>query len=298
MNDTLDIHRLLDEAFAGIAVTPEVQDLKEEMRTNLVARVGELQASGVAPDDAARRAIAELGDVRTIVDETTRVTGGTPPWQRHRVRPRPAFVMRTVLVSLAGVAALAAATLLLTGVIGSGDRPILDLAAALGVVSLAGGFIVGDALRQETTTNYPVSRGRAAGYGVAAALGLAGLGSASGYLTDRDVPWLVVGGVLVVLSIAMFTYLGATQTNRHKPWVVREMARHQQATDRFSEDPAAAARFGIYTVVIWLVALTGFVVLGFTVGWAWSWLALLAGVAVMMLTLARMLFGAARQPND
>jgi hypothetical protein len=290
-SDTLDIHRLLDEAFAGIAVTPEVQDLKEEMRTNLVARVAELQASGVDPGNAARRAIAELGDVRTIVDETTRVTGGTPPWQRHRVRPRPAFVMRTVLVSLAAVAALAAGALLLTGVVGSGDRPILDLAAAVVVLALAGGFLVGDALRQETTTNYPVSRGRATGFGVATALGLAGLGSGAGYFSDRAVAWLVVGGALAVSSIVMFTYLGATQTNRHKPWVVREMARHQEAADRFSQDPAAAARFGIYTVVIWLVALAGFVVLGLTVGWAWSWLALLAGVALMMLTLARMLFG-------
>ena len=33
-----DLHRLLDEAFAGIEVTPEIQDLKEEIRGNLLAR--------------------------------------------------------------------------------------------------------------------------------------------------------------------------------------------------------------------------------------------------------------------
>ena len=33
-----DIHRLLDEAFAGIEMTPDAQDLKEEVRANLVAR--------------------------------------------------------------------------------------------------------------------------------------------------------------------------------------------------------------------------------------------------------------------
>jgi hypothetical protein len=297
MTSTLDIHRLLDEAFVGIEVTPEVQDLKEEMRANLVARVEELQAAGANPTDAARRAIAELGDIRGIVDDTTRVTGAAAPWHRNRVRPRPAYVMRTVLVALAGAVGLAIAALLLTGVLGPGARPSLDLSIACAVAALAGGFLVGDALRQETTGNHPVSLGRAAGYGGATALALAGLGSAAGYVPDRAVAWLIVGGALLVSSIVMFTYLGATQTNRHKPWVLREMARHEQATDRFERDPAAAARFGIYTASIWLVALTVFAVVGFTVGWAWSWLALLAGFVAMMLTLARMLFGEAREPN-
>jgi ABC-type uncharacterized transport system permease subunit len=68
------------------------------------------------------------------------------------------------------------------------------------------------------------------------------------------------------------------------------MQRHIEAGDRFTKDPAAAARFGIYTMVIFIVALAAFLTLGFTVGWAWSWLALVAGLAAMMLTLARMLF--------
>ena len=40
------IHRLLDEAFAGIPLSPEVQDLKEEVRANLLARIGIQGASG------------------------------------------------------------------------------------------------------------------------------------------------------------------------------------------------------------------------------------------------------------
>lgn len=290
-NTSLDIHRLLDEAFVGIEVTPEVQDLKEEIRANLVARVAELRSAGAGPDDAAGRAIAELGDVRAIVDETTRVTGDAAPWRRHHVRPRPAYVMRTVLISLAGVAALGFGALLVTGVVEPGARPVLDLAATLAGVALAGGLLVGDALRQETTTNHPVSRRRAVGYGIATALGLAGLGSGAGYIPDPMVSWLVVGGALLISSIVMFTYLGATQTNRHKPWVLRAMVQHEHAADRFERDPVAAARFGIYTATIWLVALTTFAVLGFTIGWAWSWLALLGGLVAMLLTLAQMLFG-------
>jgi len=276
----LEIHRLLDEAFAGIDSTPDVQDLKEEMRGNLVARVADLEASGVAPGTAAQRAISELGDVHTIVEDTSREVPASP-WRRNQVRPRPGYVVRTVVVSLLGVAALAALVLLVWQ-----SYPVGRIAVATLVTALAGGVIVGDALRQETTTNYPTSRRRAAGYGVAAALVLAGLGSGAGYLSRHDVPWLVAAGGLTLAGIIIFAYLAATQTNRHKPWVLRQ----EQPADGFSQDPASAARFGMYTVSIWLVAIAGFAVLTITAGWAWSWLALVAAGALWMAVLARMLF--------
>ena len=284
---TMDIHRLLDEAFAGIEVTPEIQDLKEEMRANLVARTAELEGAGLAPLEAARRAMAELGDVRAVVEDVEPASGGAPDWLRHRVRPRPRYVLRTVLLAALGVLALVPLAL-----------PAFDIAvsragqlAAVAVAALLGGVIVADALRQETTTNYPVPRGRAVGYGAAATVGLAGVGAGALYWRGLALPWLAAGGLMVLAAVVAFTYLGVTQTNRHKPWVVRMQTEHAEVGDRFAKDPAAAARFGIYTVTTWLVAFAAFGVLSFTVGWAWSWLALLAGVAAMMLTLARMLFG-------
>jgi hypothetical protein len=132
---------------------------------------------------------------------------------------------------------------------------------------------------------------RALGYGLAIALGLLALGSAALHLaSDVAMPLLVTSAPLTVGSIIGFAYLGATQTNRHKPWVVQERRRHEEMADRFSRDPAAAARFGMYVGAIVLVALAGFGILGLTLGWAWSWLALLAGLVALMLTLARMLF--------
>ena len=62
------------------------------------------------------------------------------------------------------------------------------------------------------------------------------------------------------------------------------------ADDRFSQDPALAARFGIFTVVIWTIAFTAFGILSFTVGFAWSWLAIVGGFVVFMTTLAIMNF--------
>jgi hypothetical protein len=286
MTTGLEIHRLLDEAFAGIEMTAEAQDLKEEMRGNLTVRVSELEQSGLPADQAARRAIAELGDIRSIVDDLEAPAARIAPWNRNRVRPRANYVVRTVVAAVLGAAGLAVVAVPFFGV----DVALAWQFTVVGAVALIAGIIVADALGQETTTNYPVPRARAFGYGAATTLALAGGGFAALRLRDGPLPWLIGGGVAVLVAIIAFTYLGATQTNRHKPWVVRMAAEYQQAGDRFSQDPAAAARFGIYTVAIWLMAFAAFGVLSFTVGWAWSWLALVAGVVAMMLTLARMLF--------
>lgn len=294
VNSSLNIHRLLDEAFAGVEVTDEVQDLKEEIRGNLVARVAELESVGVPPAEAAHRAMLEVGDVRAIVDEMAEAGGPKSPWQRQRVRPRPAYVVRTVLLALAGVAAVFTFAALIVGA-WTGPTPGVDQAVLTAVVGLIGAALVADGLRQETTSNYPVTRARAIGYAGATAAGLGALGSGAAYVATNDLPWLLAGVALSVASITGFAYLLATQTNRHKPWLVREMQRHTEAGDRFERDPAAASRFGIYTASIWLVALASFVVLGFTAGWAWSWLALLGGLVAMMVTLARMLFEPARE---
>ena len=79
-NDTADVHRLLDEAFAGIEMTPERQDLKEEVRANLVARTTELLAEGLSGDAAARRA------VENSATSTRSSTAQSPPPGTRRTR--------------------------------------------------------------------------------------------------------------------------------------------------------------------------------------------------------------------
>ena len=291
-NDTaggsgMDVHRLLDEAFVGVEMTPDRQDLKEEVRANLVARVAELQAGGLSGGAAARRAIEELGDVHTMIDGTEPAgrAAASPPWQQ-RVRPRPDFVLRTVVLSAIGVAGLAVLALAAA----AGDVPLGAEIAAVLAVAVPVGAITADALRQETTGNHPMPAGRSAAYGIGVLLILIGLGGGWLYLRDHGRGWLIGGAVPVLVAVGLLSYLGATQTNRHKQWVVRMQESHAAVGDRFTEDPVAAARFGVYTAVTWLVAIAGFVVLTLTVGWVWSWLAIVGGMVVMMLMIARMLF--------
>lgn len=304
-----EIHRLLDEAFAGVELDAQTQDLKEEIRANLLARVDELEASGATPAEAARRAIDELGDVRELVggpdaagatageaaaQGSEPVPGGRRPEPRfdatafaqHRVRPRPAFVLRTVLFGVVAAVALALFGLGVTSLVSIGVAGLLGLAA---LVAVPLGMLTADALLQETTHNHPLPRQRAAGFGAATGVALAALALGAVFAAHPDdTALLVAAALLAVVAVAVFAWLGATQTNRHKAWT--RSAAEQLSPNRFEEDPEAAARFGIYTVVIWLVALGVIVALGLTVGWWWGLLAVVGGLAATMLVLARMLF--------
>lgn len=319
---TTDIHRLLDEAFAGIPMTPAVQDLKEEIRANLVARVTELIAAGTAPQQADRLAIGELGDIADIIEgaasgDIPRAASGiaaagtvppgmTPPgptgatsaaermadWVRtNRVRPSPAFVLRTLTWSILLGLGLALAVLGATGALPLPLGPVIGL---LGAGATGTGLLVGDSLSQETTANYPMPQPRAACYALSTWLAVFGLGLA-GLIAGQVLPvWCLVFALLAVIgSIVGFVMLGVTQTNRHKAWT--RAIRRDLAPNRFEQEPEIAARFGIFTGAIWILAVGTGAVLALTVGWRWVPLPFIAGVAAMLITLATMLFPARRR---
>jgi hypothetical protein len=291
-DQTEALHRLLDEAFAPYPVTSETLDLKQEVRGNLTARAAELVAAGSTPVDAARRAIVELGDVGILLGETpSDKPVATESWvaeqRRNRVRPKPAYAVRTAL--LAGVLAVVILVLKFEAFGLLTVAPVISM-AAIPVAAVLVGWIVFDALRQETTQNYPFSRPTALAFGVAAALLTTGIGSVLQFVLAFDVVWALVAGGAVVAAIVLFTYLGVTSTNRRKPWALRLMNGQGNVPNAFDNDQATAARFGMYTAGIFTVAFAVFIVLTITIGWAWSWLALVGGFVLMLLVLARMLF--------
>jgi hypothetical protein len=298
MTPTVDtsIHRALDQAFAAVPPGPDAQDLKEEVRASLMARAAALEASGVAPGEAARTALAELGDLADVVatvaePRTGSADAGQALHAAHRVRPKPAFVLRA---TAAGIVVAGGVALLVLLAVGAITWPAAAGAGVALLVALVTGALVTDALRQETTTNYPLPAGRAAAFGGAAAAAAAALGLGALVVADPgNRAGAVVAGILLVVAVGAFVVLGVTQTNRHKPWTL-ELGRQTAAANRFDQDPAAAARFGIYSAALGLVAIIAFVVLTFAVGLAWSWLALAVVVPIYFLMLARMLFPARR----
>lgn len=262
------------------------------MRGNLTARTSELVADGAAPADAARRALAELGDVGALLGDSSRDSAEADSWtaeqRRNRVRPRPAFAVRTAI--LAAILAVDVLVLVVqyAGVLWP-DFTWQTIQLVLAAVIV--GWLVADALQQETTVNFPMPRLRAIGFGVASSILVVGIGAALHLRYGMNTAWLLIIGLAVAVAVALYTLLGVTATNRTKPWAVRLQSSSPEVGNRFEKDPAAAARFGLYTVIIWVLGITAFIVLTVSVGWAWSWLAIVATFVVFFLVLARMLFG-------
>jgi len=294
--DSSDIHRLLDEAFTDVTMTPELQDLKEELRGNLAARSAELQATGKDAASAARTAVAELGSIPELIasvggaDRAPLSPGAAAAEaaRLHRVRPKPGFV---VLASGLAVAILAFAFHVVLDLVqqGAGSSTLDAQLWAIGFAVLIA-TLVTTSLHQETTQHYPMPLFRSIRWGVASGVLAAGVAYGSFFFWHHPPLGLLAAAVILALAGVMaMIALGVTQTNRLKPWVLAQN-RQYEIEDRFSQDPVAAARFGLYTVIIWIVAITLFVVLSIAVGFIWSWLALVAGLVVFFLVLTRMLF--------
>jgi NADH:ubiquinone oxidoreductase subunit 3 (subunit A) len=291
------IHRHLDQAFAGVDLTPELQDLKEELRGSLTSRVDELVATGTSPATASTKAVKELGDIGALIASIEPSSGNDlmELMARNRVRPNPGFVVAAVLLSLVLASSITGTVLASLGL-----ATIGILASSLAAVSV--GALVAVALRQETSQDYPMPTGRALGFGLASFATLFGLGFITLFIGDAvrggaATGLLIIGVVAAVLGIVGFSWLGATLTNRAKPWAL-ELRRGYESNDHFTQHPEAAARFGLYTVIIWVLGIALFVVLSITVGFLWSWLALVAALAIFFLVLARMLFPAGSSSTE
>lgn len=285
------VHRLLDELFAELPATPDALDLKEEIRANLVARASELEEQGRSPEQAARVAVDELGDVRELIADAPPARTNAEIAAAHRVRHRPAFVVRTVLIAIAsGISILALW-------FGGWEAFPLSLSAALGLAGIASaglGFIIGDALHQETTVHHPMPSRRSVLFGIAGGLVIGGVTTGFALITHAiDPAWIIAPAAGAIAGIGLFSYLGATQTNRTKAWVL-ERSRHPGESypgDRFEKDPKAAARFGIYSMMLWVSAFVISIVVYSLAGWQWAWIPYIAAFLGMMLLLTRMLFG-------
>jgi len=305
----MHIHRLLDEAFTGVEMTADARDLKEEIRANLVARVAELEADGAAPADAARTAIAELGSIADLLGSSAAPAGASAPAagagasggaagaasrtvnhneliSRHKVRPKPGFVVRTTLLSVAAAAAIALAVLAAFDVVGGGAASVVGLGLAAAAVL---GFVTADSLSQETSSNYAMPLGRAALWGIATFAGIGALALFGAFAVNTSAVALVVAGsALAVASIGLFSWLGASQTNRHKAWV-RELGEDYSSHTAAWANSETSARYGMYAGAIWIAGVATAVVLAIAVAWWWAPIVLAAAIVLTMLVQATMM---------
>jgi hypothetical protein len=313
----------VDSLFKGYEETAALADFKEELLGNLNAKIEDLVKKGMEPEAAFAKASAELGDVSAVADELS-LKKRTEVFEeaymgvsRYMTTGRVAGYVIFGALALFGITAALITLFAVKGVDIGFDGPIdwtgfFATMMPFLVTAIAGFTFLG--VTQETASMYPVSRKRAAWYTVAAALIAFGIFTMpivffgvkiadnilpviSGYNLEVLVPVMGMLIPFVLPGIGILVFLVLTEKDRLKPWakdfrdktVAREMA--------MWNDPATAARFGMFSGAIWIFATGLFLLLGFIISFRFSWLVFIFAVAFQLVIQGVMSKGEAGNVN-
>jgi hypothetical protein len=278
----------VDRLFANYDDTQELRDFKEEITVNLRERVKELSQEGIGEDEAFEKASAELGDITAVADDAARQKRTETIGQMY-VKAKVPLTKRTAFgVAAATGFTLASLGLVLAGIISGGAHLMyytMPFYAASATLAIGCGLYVFFGLTQETAAHYAMRGGRAGAYALVCLVGvLAVCMLAVTFWLDY---WQLATAIiyfkfaLLLPVVCCLVFLLATEPKRQKQWL-RTMI-DSELESQFSGfthgyyhnsfvDPVRAARFGVLSGALWLLAIALFVTLGVFVGWHISWL--------------------------
>lgn len=280
-----DVKSYVDSLFKDYEQTAALQEFKEEIMSNLHARIEDLENSGLNKKDAFAKAVSELGDITSIADELSRQ-------KRNEIINKMYIHQHAKVGFLHAIGYVVSSSLLLFGILTA-----LTVYSTYGSISqsissfmpffvLAGAGFTFFGLTQETLTNYPMSWKRALVYAGAVGVTLFGLTtSAQLYFMENPVMNAVWASLmpLVLPGLGVIGFLVLTEKDRNKPWVVEE---RQWALERYEKayrDPVRRGRRGMLSGALWVAAAALFLLIGFLAGWKYAIVVILFAVAFEML---------------
>ena len=277
----------VDRLFADYEDTPEITDFKEEIAGNLTERVKELVSKGLDQEKAFDEATAELGDITAIADEVGKKNRNKAIAQMYMSSKVP-VTKRTAagLTGASGLLLLAVGAALITLFSEAGGSAAYYSSAVL--LSVACGLYTYFGLTQETASHYAMKNSRALAYGAVCLAGFLGAGLAAASFFAAGVELAVSVGikaVFVIPAVCALIFLLVTEPKRQKPWVKSMIEREIENSMKYHSDmvnPVKAARFGVASGGLWLLAIAVFVTLGFFVGWQYAWLVFLFTLAAQV----------------
>ncbi|MCL2741326.1 MAG: permease prefix domain 1-containing protein [Oscillospiraceae bacterium] len=296
----------VDRLFADCADTRETGELKEEVAANLMDRVRELTQGGLDGDEAFEKATSELGDITAIAEEAGKKTRNETLGRMY-INAKVKVTKRTA----AGMSAATSLVMLVLGILaltlfGEGDGaggPIAFYLSAA-VLSVACGLYAYFGLTQETASHYAVKGGRAAAYGLSSMAGVLGVGlvASSIYLDGWAVNLqLALKATPLIPAVCMLVFLLATEEKRQKPWLKAMEERMVEGFLGFRfgiVDPVRAARFGVASGGVWLLAVAVFCALGLAIGWHVAWVVFLFALAAQVFMTSTIFGGASGQARS
>ena len=306
----MNAKELVDSLFTGYEQTPATADFKEELLGNLNAKIESLTKKGMDKQAAFEKASAELGDISALADDLSlkkRKEVFEEAYMDIRNYMPVGRVIAYIIFSMAALFGIITAGIAYFAT--RGEMPAgLSLVSSFGTLipfftAAAAGFtFLG--ITQETASAYPLKKKRALWYTLAAGLIAFGITTAPVTLFSisygaamPEFPGLPPGlgsghleiagalGVLLVFTLpgaALLAFLVLTEKDQLKPWAKEFRSGTVKREMKMWNDPAAAARFGLFSGAIWIFAIGLFIMLGFIIGFKFSWLAFIFAAAIQL----------------
>ena len=288
----MNAKELVDSLFNGYEQTEALADFKEELLTNMNAKIENFIRKGMDMETAFAKASAELGDVSSLADEMS-LKKRKEVFEEVYMDIKMYMPAKRVAGYVAfGVLVLWGITSALIALFSGKNADFLSdksLARFFGaMMPFLTAAVVGFTwlgVTQETASMNPVSKKRGAWYATAAGLIFFGLLSMLITYFKMKPAKSIIGEIIpfILPGIGILAFLILTEKDRLKPWakdfrdktVAREMA--------LWNDPAVAVRFGLFSGAIWMFAIGLFVLLGFLIGFKFSWLIFIFATAFQLL---------------
>ena len=276
----------VDRLFAEYEATPELEDFKEEIVTNFKERVKSLMSSGGFDEgEAFEKAAEELGDITAIADEIGKKKRNETIGLMY-MKARTPLTKKTAagLASASGIFLIGIGVALINAF--SGSPAALQFYITAVLISLAGGLYVFFGLTQETSAHYAMKSGRALAYSIVCFMGFLSAGLAivsflfDGFeLSDS----LIMKAILIIPALCALIFLLATESKRQKPWLRAMVEREISESIQFNldiTDPVKAAKFGVTSGGLWILALALFLTLHLYVALPFAWIIFIFAFAV------------------
>jgi hypothetical protein len=294
----MNAKNFVDSLFAGYEQTAALADFKEELLGNLNAKIESLEKKGMDKQAAFEKASAELGDISALADELSRKKRKEVFEEAYMDIRKYMPVWRVAAYVVCGVSVLFGIIIaLVTYFSAEGYMPAdHSLPGSFGVLlpfltAAAAGFtFLG--LTQETAAAYPMKKKRAAWYALTAGLIVFGLiimaltyfgARLAGNSSVELMSALAVLIPFVLPGAGLLAFLILTEKNRLKPWANELRSGTVRREMEMWNNPAVAARFGLFSGAIWIFAIGLFILLGFIIGFQFSWLVFIFAVAIQLM---------------
>lgn len=280
-----DVKSYVESLFKDYEQTSDLQEFKEEITSNLYARIDDLKAGGMDEEEAFKKAVSELGDITSIADEISRQKRNEILYQMYASRQTKIGLKHAIGYAVSGFILLFGVlvgfmTYFSNGVIYHG----VSSAMPFTVVAVAGFMFL--ALTQETAMKYPMDWKRALIYAILTGVILFGLMTALMlYLMENRDMNAVIGVLIpfVLPELGLIVFMLLTEEKRYKPWVLKEKETILERHAKVYGDPVRMEKRGLLSGALWISAFALFLFIGFLAGWKYAVIVFLFAVAAEIL---------------